>query len=240
MIFPKDFLSLQIEFANKVRELENIPLDKALFEYTSLPVRFGISFSSLSEDNLVWQEFISRLSKSDDLLETAYKFHLEMMEDAPAMRYQFGCFSYDALENERGVRIHFANNDTPEPGVLSAERVPMRMKELKNMFEEIKNKYPDFTFVISSSWLFNVNAFKRLFPASFTANLIPKKNDYHSLGVWGQFIDKRGEVKQSEKEVFLKKVDEARSKQDLENAFSLKDFKVEANISDFYSFYKVE
>jgi hypothetical protein len=239
VIFPKGFLSLQLEFAKKASDLVSVPLDKALFEYTSLPVRFGVSFSALTEDNPIWQEFLAKLNTNNDLLETVYGYHLEKMKDASPMRYQFGCFSYDAIEDEGGIRLHFANNDSPEPGVLSDQRIDQRKSELSQMFQDVKLKHPAFTFVISSSWLFNVESFKRLFPESFTKNMITKNNDYRSLGIWGQFIDKYGEIKDELARQFIEAIHAATSFKELEECFPLKELKAEANITDFYSFYNV-
>lgn len=60
--------------------------------------------------------------------------------------------------------LHFSNSDNPEPGALSESRTSNHLAELKEMFTDTKTKYPDFEFVASSLWLYNINAFTRLFP----------------------------------------------------------------------------
>lgn len=241
MVFPKEFLEIQLLFAQKVSEIKQIPLGDALFTYTSLPIRFGMSFGQLAKDNPIWIKFTERLARQGTYvpIDIIFQYHLEQMKDASPMRPQFGCFSYDSLDSEKGARIHFANNDDPEPGVLSEERIPIRMEELKNMFSEIKEQHPDFTFVISSSWLFNVGAFKRLFPDEFTTDLKVKANDYRSLGLWGQFIDKYGNVKKDLKELFIESMNKSATFEQLENSFPMKELKAEAELSLFYNYYQI-
>jgi hypothetical protein len=235
MVFPKEFTTLQYNFAKRANEITSTPIYDCLFNYTSLPIRFGIQFSELNTNNPIWQEFLKK-AENNNVENIIYEYHIQQQKDAPPMRTQFGCFSYDVLVEERGVKIHFANNDSPEPGVLSTERIPARKEELKEMFSEIKSKYPDFTFVISSSWLYNIPAFNRLFPSEFTRNLTPKKNDYRSLGIWGQFIDKYGNIKEDLKNQFNQNIQKAQTMEELDNAFPLKDMKAQSDISVFYEF----
>lgn len=242
MLFTKEFLDLQIYFAKKASAVLKIPLCESLFLYTSLPIRFGVPFYDLRETNTIWQEFLAIFiaDANPSVEDLAFAFHQKKMTNQPPMRPQFGCFSYDSLDTEKGVRIHFANNDNPEPGVLSRERISQRQAELKEMFTEIKHQHPDFTFVVSSSWLYNIEAFKRLFPHEFVSSPEPKKNDYHSLGLWGQFINKYGRVKNDLVRDFRNKVERSTSISDLENAFPLGDLKVKSDISYFYTLYKVQ
>lgn len=244
MSLPKNFIDIQIIFAQKAAKILNISLNKSLFSYTSLPIRFGIPFSQLIEEHSVWQQFIRKINNGKDLSETAFNYCIEQEKGSDTKsqfsdREKFGCFSYNPLNNEKGILIHFANNDAPEPGSLSEERVPVRLAELKAMFADIRSKYPDYKFVASSSWLYNVESFTKLFPPEF---IISKqaKVDYRSMGIWGQFIDKYGNTKENLCNEFLKNVNHAKNPTDLEDCFPLKDLKLATDLVYFYKFYKVE
>jgi hypothetical protein len=237
MVFPKEFIKIQFVFADKVAQILHISFRKALFEYTSIPIRVGIPFSGLQEENENWQTFIQNIQSKDDF-EIAYKIHCERMKDALPMRMQFGCFSFDYLADEKLIKIHFANNDKTNPDVLSNTNQQKRQEELKLMFTQIKIKHPEAEGVVSSSWLYNIEKFKRLFPSEFFENT-KVKWDFRSLGIWGQFIDKYGNIKTSEVDQFKIKVDKSITLNDLKEAFALKDIKCWSMIDVFYLKYNL-
>lgn len=237
MLFPKEFIELQFVFADKVSNILGISFQKALFEFTSMPIRVGVPFSDLQEENRNWKSFIQDINSKEDL-EKAYKIHLERMKDAPPMRMQYGCFSYDYLPDEKLVKLHFANNDKTDPDVLSDANQAKRLEELKSLFIQIKSEHPEAEEIISSSWLYNIDKFKRLFPDEFFENTTIKW-DFRSLGLWGQFIDKFGQIKIEKAEIFISNVNNANSIDDLKDAFELKDIKCWAYIRFFYRKYNI-
>jgi hypothetical protein len=179
---------------------------------------------------------LTLLLQGGNVTETANRFHHRCMQDAPPMRPQYGCFSFDYLPDERLIRLHFANNDAPEPGVLSAERQAVRREELRAMFRVIQSAYPEAEVVISTSWIFHLQAFRRLLPPAFTARLRPRPNDYRSLGLWGQFLDRYGSVKEDLRAAFIDRLQAASDWEALEETFPFKELRAGCRISDFYAF----
>lgn len=242
-LFPKEFFDIQISFATKMSTIKNVTLEETLFAYTSLPVRFGIPFSELTEDHPVCQEYLREI-KSGNISDISYQFYQKREKDLVSKQIQFsdrvifGCFSYNLHPGGKSILLHFANNDTPEPGFLSEQRIPVRLDELKNMFSDIKSKYPDFKFVISSSWLFNIEAFTRLFPPEFISSK-QIKTDYHSMGMWGQFMNKYGGVKEDLAKQFIGRLSKATTFEELEQSFPLKELKITADLNCFYDMYKI-
>jgi hypothetical protein len=161
------------------------------------------------------------------------------MQGAPPMRPQHGCFSFDYLPDERLVRLHFANNDAPEPGPLSPERQPVRHAELRDMFRVIQAAHPEAEIVISTSWIFHLDAFRRLLPPAFTARLRLRPNDYRSLGLWGQFLDKHGGVKPHLRGSFLERLHAAESWEALEQGFPFSELRARCSVSAFYAFCQI-
>jgi hypothetical protein len=138
------------------------------------------------------------------------------------------------------IRPHFGNRDAPEPGALSSARVAVRLEELRDMLADIRSRYPEARTVIGRSWLYNLAAYRRLFPPDFTAGLTALPNDYHGLGLWGQFLDKHGGVKGDLRARFLESVAAAITLDELAASFPLRSLRAECAISVFYRFYDLE
>jgi len=237
MLFPKEFIQLKLIFADKVAQILNISFQKALFNYTSMPIRVGVPFSDLQEENQHWKSFIENINTKEDH-EKAYQTHYERMKDASPMRMQYGCFSYDYLPDEKLVKLHFANNDKRDPDVLSDANQSKRLEELKSLFAQIESEHPEAEEVISSSWLYNIDKYKRLFPDEFFENTTVKW-DFRSLGIWGQFIDKYGKIKPTEMDRFITNLNKSTTIEELKEAFALKDIKCWSKIDAFYEKYKL-
>jgi hypothetical protein len=239
MIFNRDFLDIQIHFAKRVGDFVELPLETLLFRYTSLPIRFGVPFTDIREDHPDWQEFVQQIPKTSDLGQAAHQHHLKIMKNKAPLRDQFGCFSFDWLADNKSIRFHFANNDDAEPGCLNKERIPQRMQELKDMFGYIKKTYPEAEVVESSSWIFHLDAFTRLMPPEFTAQAHMKDNNYHSLAVWGQFLDRYGNVKPDLEKEFYDNLQKADSLEKVEESFPFTVLQAIASIKVFYDFYTI-
>jgi len=240
MQFGLDFLTIQAQYAERVAALADIPLTRALFLYTSLPIRFGVPFGDLVETHSDWQAFLSALQASGDLPQTVAAFHARSQRSLLGLfptRPQFGCFSFEYLPHERAVRPHFANRDAPYPGALHADHVPTRKAELTAMFQNVHARFPEARTVIGLSWLYNLPAYRRLFPPAFTASLTPLPHEYHSLGLWGQFLNKRGTVKPDLRDHFLTAIRAAADLRELEASFPLSALRAQADVTTFYRFY---
>ncbi|MEI6462525.1 MAG: hypothetical protein WCO33_02545 [bacterium] len=235
-IFPKEYIELQFIFANKVVEILGISFLSALFEYTSMPVRVGVPFSDMKTSNNNWIQFTNNIFTNKDI-DIAYEYYVLVEKDNQEIREQHGFCSYDYLKSEYLVNLHFKNNENPEPGLLSDERMPARLKELKEMFSILKVEHPDAKEVMSSSWLFNIPKFNKLFPSEFFDNTFIKW-DFHSLGIWGQFIDKYGNIKTKMYEEFIEMIMNSNSIEELKEAFPLKCIKCWSKIEPFYKMYE--
>src|SRR5262245_36412739 len=119
MVDGRDFLEIQIRFAERAAAITGTPLEGALFTWTSLPVRFGVPFSDLVETHPRWQRFLDLLHQQggDRLagVAEAYQQHVfHELEGMPSRRPQFGCFAYGYGAERRVIRPHFGNRDDPE------------------------------------------------------------------------------------------------------------------------------
>lgn len=117
----------------------------------------------------------------------------------PADRFPFGDhFAHEAPNADGAVRIHFRNRfNTHEHGPLHAANVARRRADLTAMIASIAARWQETKAIIGGSWLYNLEAYRRLFPAEFGALRValvgPRPT--HGLSTWGQFLDHRGRGK---------------------------------------------
>ena len=143
MVFGKSFFDLQLSFAERVRDLSGMPLERALFEYTNLYVRFGLG-RAFDPDHQGWKAYLTGLRNADDGRDWTYRFYLEDPEatTAPPLAATFGCFSY-ALSSAGHVRLHFRDAEADGRSPLGAARIEQRRAELGTLFGHLKSAVSD-------------------------------------------------------------------------------------------------
>ena len=240
MLHSKEYFGLQLEFARKAGEVTNIPLTEAILQYTTCYKKFEIEGWDFNPQNPVWQEFVQNLNISTDPLDAVYDFYLERhkQEDEDPIS-PFGCFSYDYKDDIHQVQIHFKQKDISGTGPLGADRIEVRRAELKKLFGDVKAKHPEATTVKGLSWLYGIESYKRLFPASYTENPPIMKGWFKSYALWGQFVNSKKEVKQDMTQKFLECIKTKDTIEDLEACFPYKIFEPVGDIDDFYKFYNL-
>lgn len=233
--YSKDYFNLQLKFAQRITEITREDLSSVLFQYTSFYKSFRIEGWEFSLNNPIWNEFLNELNQNNNVNENIYNFYLKQIQlkGVKNEKKLFGCFSYEYDEDKHEVSIHFTNVDTPEPGALSKERMDVRTKELKQMFKEIKEIYPDAKTVTGFSWLYNIEAYKRLFPPEYIQNSKIITDWFRSTALWGQFLDSAGEIKKDLVAKFEKDISKANTVEELKMCFPFKLVKVNADIKYF-------
>lgn len=235
--FEREFAGLQIKFATIVARVLNIPLSKALENYTALYRRFKLPLDQNHEsdvNNSVWKQFLSHIGDKERLISEATDIVCK-----ESLIQTDTCFSYAYDERDKAVNIHFANNDSNEHGPLSDKRIPVRREELKAMFAVIKQKHPDAERVRGSSWIFNLPKYRDLFPENYTDRMGTPRCNVTTMSIWGQFIDRQGRLRHDQAEKLLTHAEKARSEEELLEAFPLRELSVGCRIVDFYRFYEI-
>ncbi len=239
MIYPRRFFEINLCFAQKVAEISGQSFDNTLLHYTNLYIRFGLGWD-LSPTNPIWQEYLDGLQQAVDATEWTYRFYLKRQRQvvSEARQWSFGCFSYTVLDGDR-IRLHFHNNEPPEHSPLSKDRMSERLAELKRMFAWIKQEMSAPTTVIGASWLYNLEAYRRLFPPAYLATAQIGGQDFPYLPLWGQFVDHRGHIKEDLVAQFLERLDRPRDLTGIEQCFPFQVLHLESGIEEFYQFYGV-
>ena len=237
--YPRQFFELQIQFAQKIARVLNIPISQALLEYTNLYPRFNLGRKP-DANNPIWQEFIASINDKN-IFERTYEFYHERKDIKLERRLEkkdFGCFTCEYKPGEECARVHFGNRETQGSPFDDANLVT-RLKELKSMFQYVKDNCPEAKVVRGSSWLYNLPKYKRFFPPEYTRD--PKPDDFRFTGLssWGQFIDKDMKIKPEALSSFQQSFAKATSLNQIFDSLPLKTLKVETKVEDFYNFYGI-
>jgi hypothetical protein len=229
------FFAFQVEVARILVRRFDLTLLDALFHYTT--------FSKTALCGADWAVFAEGLTKADHPASYAANWYSAHRDPDPAPddtvfhgRPLFGCF-YCIVRDETVIRPHFIKNDRDERP-LSASRMAARCAELGAMFAHIQQHEPQATTVQGNSWLYNLHAYRRLFPPSYTAEL-PESNEgeFQFLARWGQLFDRDWDVRQPHGERFLHALEHLERLDDLQHCFRDQILRPRCAITDFYEYY---
>ena len=236
--YAKAFFDLQLQFAHKITALSGLPLARVLLEYTNLYIRFGLG-RDFDPAHPAWQEYLAGL-RDNDIGEWTYSFYLKRSDAmaAPSVVANFGCFSYARLRGEH-IRLHFQNAETDGHSPLASERVSQRLAELAALFEHVKRTLHQPLQVVGASWLYNLDAYRRLFPGSYLATAHVISHRFQHMPLWGQFLDQHGAIRENMTRQFRERLERQSSLDSLEQCFPLRALSVGAPVQDFYNFYGV-
>ncbi|MFM0492023.1 hypothetical protein [Paraburkholderia graminis] len=237
MRYGKEFFDLQLRFARVVAALAAIPLEQALLDYTNLHVRFGLG-RAFDQDHPTWRRYIQGLSQTTHASDWTYSFylaHAQAGRETPLVA-TFGCFSY-ATPDSQSIRLHFQNTDTATVSPLSIDRLPMRLSELRALFDHVRRYEPEAESVLGTSWLYNLRAYQRLFPEAYIASATVPDNRFRNMSLWGQFLDRNGGLKVGFTEDFLRRLSKTTTVRELASCFPLQALAVSAPITQFHTFY---
>lgn len=239
MTYPRDFFDLQIAFAERVAAATGVSLERALFDHTNLYVRLGLG-RNFDWQHVDWQDFVRGLNEHRDVRERTYQRYLANAErnTAPAVNATFGCFSY-ALQVNDVLRLHFRPKQPAIWSPLGSDCVDARRRELHGLFSYAKQRISPNAVVVGASWLYNLPAYQRLFPAAYTQSAQPVRGRFTSMSLWGQFLDYRGDVKPTVRQRFVERLALASRTTDWNECFPLPVLTTHTPIQAFYEFYGV-
>jgi hypothetical protein len=237
MVYAKAFFDLQWQFADKVTAISGLPLPRVLFEYTNLYIRFGCG-RDFQPTHPIWQAYLVGLHDTDDKRAWTYRFYLTRDEAlaGPPVVATFGCFSYARLPGDR-IRLHFQHADTAGHSSLGMVCVEQRRADLTALFGHVQRTLPAHVQVVGVSWLYNLEAYRRLFPASYVATARVTSPRFRSMPLWGQFLDRHGGLKEQMTRPFLARLEQQTGVERLHECFPFQVLTVEAPVQEFYDFY---
>lgn len=236
-MIPKELIELEIDFAQRVSELKPTTIEDALLYYTGLYGALFVPTPNKDPKHELWITFLDSL-KGKDLKSAVYDFYVKRTKERDRYyekKVYSGkpCFIYHT-EGENAY-LHFNNNEGAEPGPLSKSSMPKRIRELKNIFQEIHDKHPEIKNVCGYSWLYNIPAYTRLFPPEFVDSGIKAKDDF-GFNIFGQFLDSSENLKMELVQEFLNNINQAITFEQLIDSFRYYPIRTSASIDIFYAF----
>jgi hypothetical protein len=238
--FSREFIALGLQFARRVERVNKIPLAEALLRFTPLYLAFGLE-RDFDPAHPIWRAYVAGLGAGRDLVEWTDGFYSDRqaaVADASTCAARlFGCFSY-AVWPEGRVRLHFRPAD-PLGRPLSRERAAARRAELAEMFRHLRDERPAACTVVGGSWLYNIDAYRRLFPPEYLATAKAGDAEYQFLAQWGQFLDCHGHLKAPVAQAFLHRLARVTTAEDLPHCFPYPVLRLESSVAPFYELYGI-
>lgn len=196
------YFEIQLRFAARMAELTALGLGEAAYRHTNLCRRFGQGVPVLTPPTEAWLAFTERLEAAGSVAEqvalSQAMFRAATDEKAPLAGHEgFGCFAFEPPKDGL-VKIHFNNRDTDAAGgPLASAKAERRRDELAAMTRRIAEEHPDATHISGRSWLYNLEAYRRLFPPDYAATRAVAPGPVHLSGTssWGQMIDSREAIR---------------------------------------------
>jgi hypothetical protein len=196
------YFEIQLRLAARMAELTGSPLGDMAWRYTNLHRRLGLGLPGEAPGE-EWTAFAAQLEAAVHLgdqvrvTQTAFRYAAEEQIPLPGQT-GFGCFACDPPNDEGVVRIHFFNADTDAAGgPLASAKIGRRRAELAAMTRHIRRSHPEARSIRGKSWLYHLEAYRRLFPPDYVAAPEVAEGPLHLQGTssWGQMIDSRERVR---------------------------------------------
>lgn len=198
----RDYFDLQLRFAQTVADIAALPLSDTVAHYTNFHRRFGLGRLHGPPCSTEWSRYIDQLSRSqthEQRVAWTQMFFLQSPEESPPTnQYHFGCFSCDPPNEAGFVRIHFSNQDNSGgTSSLKYTKIESRKRELRDMLTFIKSAYPSAEGVRGGSWLYHLQAYRRLFPTPYAESrtILKQGIRFDGTSSWGQFLDHQEHIK---------------------------------------------
>lgn len=196
---PLCYFGLQLHFAAHVASLRGQALRHGITHCTNLRRRFGLWGPHGSAAWEAYLQGVDQTASHEEVLRWTGQFQAQCGADYSPLQ-PFGCFSYEPPGPGGEVRIHFtppAIGPNDGGGPLSRAQMGHRRAELAALVSHVRQHHPGATSVKGVSWLYNLPAYCRLFPADYAASAQLPSFALHLNGssTWGQVVDHRQQVK---------------------------------------------
>ena len=239
MSMSREFFDLNLAFARKISDVTGQAFSQVLLKYTHLYLAFGLG-RDFDPGHPTWQAYLDGLSHDGGGGEYSHHFYLSQKTQQPKPEpvNALGCFSYALWEGNR-VRLHF-RNATNEAGALQKQNVSARIAELRGMFTHLHQTVPVTSGVVGGSWLYNIEAYRRLFPRSYLASARLVEDEFQFIALWGQFLCYDGSLRQPLARRFLEGIEDQTTLAGVTAQFPYQVLRLESPVQDFYVHLDIE
>ncbi|HEY7356943.1 MAG TPA: hypothetical protein VH590_10775 [Ktedonobacterales bacterium] len=239
-VYPEGYFKVQLLFAQKIANVARIPPAEAILNYTAFYKMLGME-GAFDATQPEWRAFIDGLREPEQHTAWTYQTYLARYPRIPKFTDfpHWGCFAYDYHPDRQAIRLHFSNQDISGYGALSHERQAARMAELRLMFHHIQGAHPDAKWVNGGSWLYNWEAYRRLFPPAFGQSARVDEPHLQFRALWGQFLRHTWQANEEAAADFLRRVERLQTREGVADCFPYQVLVTQGALQDFYEFYQV-
>jgi len=205
------YFEAQLDLARRMAELTGLALGETTLRFTNLHRRLGFGVNRPGEPPAAgWADYARALEGEPD---PAVQLALSQAICAASLperlplpgQTQFGCFACEAAGEDGAVRLHFNNVDTDEAGgPLARGKIERRRAELAALVRHVRETWPQATLIRGRSWLYNLEAYRRLFPPDYGASraVAPGPLRLNGTSSWGQLIDSQERIRPGIRDAF--------------------------------------
>jgi len=206
------YFEVQLRFAARMAELTGASLGEMALRHTNLHRRLGFGVNMPDQDGAPgWEDYADKLQAAAGVSAQVALSQATCVSNPPeqiplAGQTGFGCFACDRPGDDGVIRIHFFNADTDDAGgPLASGKIARRRAELKALTAHVREAHPQARLIRGKSWLYNLEAYRRLFPADYAASRAVWTGSLHLTGTssWGQVIDSRERVRPQMRDALL-------------------------------------
>ena len=207
------YFGLQLQLAERMAAARGVPLVDAVVGFTNLHRRFGLGRPERNGPAAGWTAYAERLAaleSAEARVDWTVAFFEAAAEDVPTdPQFAFGCFAYEPPNAEGVARIHFYNRDSEDGvGPLAAAKIERRRADLHALFAHMRETCPTARTVRGGSWLYNLEAYRRLFPPAYVASGEPMDSPrLTGASTWGQLLRHDETVNETTASAFLANLD---------------------------------
>ena len=240
----KEFFQLQFEFAKLVAERRNLLLDTAVISYAPFIRNNAFKRNEDSAERVPHEDVTE-----ETMADIAYENYLKQVRPDVIPYHEgtrFGCFFHTYNAHNRVAELHFVNAEYDVKGPLDASKLGSRRREVTDVLKNIRDMHPHVRSITGDSWLYNLEAYRRILPARYTSNAEPseKWGEWaRGTTIWGQFLDSEGGAKQDLGAILLERAKELGPEtplHELLRAPLMRPLIVAADIADFYTEYDID
>ena len=248
--YSRECFELQIQFVQCLGRALGRGAAEFLADYTML--RRVLSADRLEADDPRWQAFVAGFAAAADPLDWTFRFYLQHRPPEPAdgaTTYRgstlFGPFTYDTwprwvVGDHVIIRPHFHTRVPIAGTLLGRAAQPARMADLRALFMDVRHHFPDAERGRGDSWLYNLDAYRRLFPPEYTTSMEESPHGHFTdMSRWGQFFDREWRINAPLAQTLISRVDGLRDPASLSGCFPYPVLSPHCDIRFCYSFYGI-
>ena len=215
MVPDRAFFTVQRRFAERWGALASVPIETAYLECTTWYRQAAGLDREFDSGHPTWRELVEDVRKAADpdaVVHAAAVRNEPKVLPGPVLDW-----AWDA--EERSVRINFLGERSRNGHPLARRHLPERRRELRDLVRRAALEHPEAAWLRGRSWLYALEAYRRIFPEVFIVGLEPRAPDLQFLACWGQLLDGAWRLRTDVASALLHAVELASTTSDLETAF---------------------